>query len=183
MKYFFLLPSLLFIFTANAEFRVLKENQGSKITYYDMDNDEIIDYVIEETKDSTISFWKENDNLHKVITTVNHRKMIEETYVLNPGEKNFKLISRWTQIPFGENYSKETTEYLDPEGNWVIEEKLIDAKQANEFAPLKFLFDFNDNAGLEERIVKRSGMCLDNVLAMTMCLYLKEKDLVTYKIL
>jgi len=153
-------------FNVYADFRVLKEKiKGSKITYYDMDDDEIIDYVIEETKDFTISFWKEDNNLHKVITTVNHRKMIEETYVLNPGEKNFKLISRLTQIPFGENYSKDTIEYIDPQGNWVIEEKLIKAKQANEFAPLKFLFDFNDNVSLEERVVKKSGMCLDSVLA------------------
>ena len=130
-----------------------------------MDNDEEIDYVIEQTKDSTISFWKEDENLHKVVTSVKHRQMIEETYILSPEEKNFKLITRLTQMPFGKKYSKQTTENLDSKGNWIIQEKLINATQENEFAPLEFTFDFDDNVSIKERVIKKSGMCLNNVIA------------------
>ena len=71
-------------------------------------------------------------------------------------------------MPFGENYSKETIENLNSNGEWIIQEKLILAKQANQFEPLTFLFDFEEDTSLEERVTKRSGMCLNQVLAKQM---------------
>ena len=85
MKFIVYISFILTTLNAYADFRVLRENiRGSKITYYDMDNDEIIDYVFEETRDSTISYWKDGEDLHKAIKSVKHRKMIDESYILRP---------------------------------------------------------------------------------------------------
>jgi len=169
MKFRVILSIFLTSFSLLAKTRFIKEKTiDSEIFYYDIDDNNQIDYVIEKKKDRTVSYFLDGKFISKTIVFKANGLYLEEQYKKLKYDKNFILKKRITQKPFNNHFSQQKIETFKPEGDSIIQETLINNSQSNQpttntFNSDDFIFDFGDNPSIsiEERIYKTSGKCYD----------------------